>query len=107
MADHVRRNSTQNVFCKVARIIITFLAMTFLTTQAQQRTSPSAGWRQSLDDAWWTGPMLAPSANTLPQGHFLIEPYLYDVTTQGFYNSSGTRVRAPHENSFGSPLVND
>lgn len=35
--------------------------------------------RQSLDDAWWTGPILAASAGTLPQGHFLIEPYLYDV----------------------------
>ena len=63
---------------------------------------PSAGFRQSFDDAWWTGPMLAPSANTLPRGHFLIEPYLYDVTTQGFYSSNGTRVSVPHENSFGS-----
>lgn len=42
---------------------------------------------QSLDDAWWTGPMLANSAATLPRGHFLIEPYFYDVTshrTDGF-----------------------
>lgn len=46
--------------------------------------------------------MLAPSANTLPRGHFLVEPYLYDVITQGFYTSSGKRVSAPHENSFGS-----
>jgi hypothetical protein len=45
--------------------------------------------RQSLDDAWWTGPLLAPSAATLPRGHFLIEPYLYDVT-------------APHSNGYGS-----
>jgi hypothetical protein len=30
--------------------------------QAQEPTSPSAVFRQSLDDAWWTGPMLAPSA---------------------------------------------
>lgn len=39
--------------------------------------------RQSRDDAWWTGPMLANSADTLPRGHFLIEPYLYDVASQG------------------------
>lgn len=38
---------------------------------------------QALDDAWWTGPMLAPSASTLPRGHFLIEPYLYDVKADG------------------------
>jgi hypothetical protein len=69
--------------------------------QAQQTTITPA-FHQSLDDAWWTGPMLAPSANTLPQGHFLVEPYLYDVTTQGFFNSSGTRVSVPHENSYGS-----
>ena len=49
----------------------------------------NSGVRQSLDDAWWTGPMLAPSAATLPRGHFLIEPYLYDVT-------------AAHVNGFGS-----
>lgn len=42
-----------------------------------------AGDRQSLDDAWWTGPLLANSADTLPRGHFLIEPYLYDVTSKG------------------------
>ena len=35
--------------------------------------------RQSRDDAWWTGPIIANSAVTLPQGHYLIEPYLYDV----------------------------
>jgi hypothetical protein len=58
--------------------------------------------RQSMADAWWTGPLLAPSANTLPPGHVLVEPYLYDVTTQGFYNSSGTRVSVPHGNGFGS-----
>jgi hypothetical protein len=30
--------------------------------------------RQALDDAWWTGPLLAAGANTLPKGHVLIEP---------------------------------
>lgn len=35
--------------------------------------------RQSLDDAWWTGPMLANSAHTLPRGHLLVESYIYDA----------------------------
>ena len=39
--------------------------------------------RQALDDAWWTGPVIANSATTLPQGHYLIEPYLYDVISDG------------------------
>ncbi|MGA8866144.1 MAG: hypothetical protein WB510_04210 [Candidatus Sulfotelmatobacter sp.] len=54
---------------------------------AQQVAAPSSLVRQSLDDAWWTGPLLANSAGTLPAGHFLFEPYLYDVTsaqTNGF-----------------------
>jgi hypothetical protein len=35
---------------------------------------------QSLDDAWWTGPLVSYSAHSLPQGHVLIEPYFYDVS---------------------------
>jgi hypothetical protein len=44
---------------------------------------------QPLSEAWWTGPMLAASAGTLPRGHVLVEPYLYDVIT-------------PHSNAYGS-----
>lgn len=65
------------------------LAMTVSLGGAQQASPPSSVVRQSLDDAWWTGPMLAPSAATLPRGHFLIEPYLYDVI-------------AAHSHGFGS-----
>src|SRR5271166_62666 len=25
--------------------------------------------RQAMNEAWWTGPMLAPNATTLPRGH--------------------------------------
>jgi hypothetical protein len=60
-----------------------------LDARAQQQASPPAVVRQSLDDAWWTGPMLAPNATTLPRGHLLIEPYLYDVI-------------GAHSNGFGS-----
>jgi hypothetical protein len=45
--------------------------------------------RESLNDAWWTGPILAASGATLPRGHSLIEPYFYDV-------------RGKHSNSFGT-----
>ena len=46
----------------------------------------TAAARQSRDDAWWTGPMLANSAETLPRGHVLVEPYVYDVMTDGADN---------------------
>ncbi|QNQ09956.1 transporter [Sphingomonas alpina] len=43
--------------------------------------------RQPLDQAWWTGPMLANSAGALPRGHALIETYVFDritATSHGF-----------------------
>jgi hypothetical protein len=50
------------------------LALMFGLMRAQVASAQNPSARQSLDDAWWTGPMLAPSAATLLQGHFLIEP---------------------------------
>lgn len=50
---------------------------------------PALSTQESTSDAWWTGPLLANSAETLPPGHFLFEPYLYDI-------------RTPHTDSFGS-----
>jgi hypothetical protein len=58
--------------------------------------------RQPLGDAWWTGPLLAASASTLPQGHFLVEPYLFDVITYGRLDADGNRVTTSHSNDFGS-----
>jgi hypothetical protein len=74
----------------VAALMIAGLFVGTARAEAQQEPSPpSSVDHQSLDDAWWTGPMLAPSAATLPRGHLLIEPYLYDVT-------------AAHSNGLGS-----
>ena len=67
-----------------------------------QQGVPPGEMRQSLDDAWWTGPMLAASAATLPRGHFLVEPYFYDVSVQGQYDGNGNRHSARHSNGFGS-----
>jgi hypothetical protein len=44
---------------------------------------------ESRDDAWWTGPLLAASAATMPAGHVLFEPYLYDVMSTGELDASG------------------
>src|SRR5690348_11021258 len=81
---------TWRMFIAIFALLITGFALGGVSAKAQQSAPPVASEvRQSLDDAWWTGPMLAPSAATLPRGHFLIEPYLYDVTS-------------PHSNGFGS-----
>jgi hypothetical protein len=87
---------------RAIRHTLVLLTLPVCLAAAQQPAASSSSVPQSLNDAWWTGPLLAPSANTLPRGHFLIEPYLYDVITQGSYDSKGTRQSAPHENGFGS-----
>lgn len=58
--------------------------------------------RQSLDDAWWTGPIMAAGAGTLPQGHMLIEPYVYDAITDARYDANGDRVSVPRSHGYGS-----
>jgi hypothetical protein len=50
------------------------IAMWAGLASARGASAQSTADRQSLDDAWWTGSMLAPSGSTLLQGHFLIEP---------------------------------
>ena len=60
-----------------------------MTVAQQASLTPSSVARQSLEDAWWTGPLLANSANTLPRGHFLVETYIYDVI-------------GPHSHALGS-----
>ncbi len=70
---------------------------------AQVTPSPSPGSaRQALSDAWWTGPLLAPSAGTLPRGHILVEPYLYDVIQYGAFDAHGAIKPATHQSTYGS-----
>ncbi len=78
------------------------LALVVNVAVADDQSSISTADRQSLDDAWWTGPILAASAGTLPKGHFLIEPYLFDVITQARFDEDGNRHRADEVHSFGS-----
>ena len=58
--------------------------------------------RQSLDVAWWTGPLLAPTAATLPPGHFLFEPYFYDAIPTASIDAQGRSHPAARANNFGS-----
>jgi hypothetical protein len=59
-------------------------------------------FRQGLADAWWTGPLLAPSAATLPKGHALIEPYLFDVISNAHFDQDGRRHAQANDHEFGS-----
>lgn len=80
-----------------------FRALLLLILAATQAVAQvPAAPRQSLADAWWTGPMLANSAATLPRGHYLLEPYLYDVRTTGSFDRDGNRHATGRSHGFGS-----
>jgi hypothetical protein len=48
-------------------------------------------YRAAMQDARWTGPLLASNANTLPKGHVYTEPYFFDAISGGEHHpgSSG------------------
>jgi hypothetical protein len=58
--------------------------------------------QQSREDAWWTGPMIAANGATLPQGHALIEPYLFNIITSGHFDENGNKHSGPLEHDLGS-----
>lgn len=68
--------------------ILVFLFAAATTLQAVQipahRVHPP---HATIQAPWFTGPLLAPSAYTIPQGHFNIEPYLYVIADTGKYDS--------------------
>lgn len=51
---------------------------------------------------WFTGPLLAPSGLTLPQGHLNIQPYLYLNAEIGKYNNNWQTLSNPvfYSNTF-------
>ncbi|MDB6009689.1 MAG: hypothetical protein JWL65_1939 [Gammaproteobacteria bacterium] len=65
-------------------------------------SSTDSATRQSRDDAWWTGPVLAASAATLSQGHFLVEPYVYDSISNGHFDDRGVRHGTARAEGFRS-----
>ena len=65
-------------------------------------SSGTVAAQQAREDAWWTGPMLAPNAATLPHGHLLIEPYLFDEITSGHFDMNGNKHAGPLEHDIGS-----
>lgn len=79
-------------------------ALVAATPVAVAQSSPCFAtrvWRQSPDSAWWTGPMLANSAATLPHGHALVETYLFDVRQSASFDADGARQRTPRSSTYG------
>jgi hypothetical protein len=94
--------SSSRLAAGVARAAFGFLTLMATLCAANEASPSAAPMRQSRDDAWWTGPLLAAGAGTLPQGHFLIEPYLFDVSVRDRYDADGKRRSVPSSDYFGS-----
>jgi hypothetical protein len=75
--------------------------LVWLAAASISATAASAE-RQSLDDAWWTGPLLAAGATPLPRGRWLIEPYLFDVKTSARFDADGDRQDTATSHFLGS-----
>jgi hypothetical protein len=83
-------------------VFLWFLLLGTLSVLAAHASDETAAARQSLADAWWTGPLLAASPATLPQGHVLVEPYVFDSIVTGQYDSTDARHSAARQNDYGS-----
>jgi hypothetical protein len=60
----------------------------------------TASGRQSPDDAWWTGPLLAAPAAAMPRGKAVLETYLFDVMVPARYDASGDRHDLPRSDNY-------
>jgi hypothetical protein len=49
-----------------------------------------------FETPWLTGPLLTPSAHTIPDGHFNIEPYEFVTVNDGVYNNHWKSHDLPH-----------
>jgi len=62
--------------------------------------------KQSLSDAWWTGPLQTPNAGTIPQNHIYVETYFVVEQDNGGYDNGGNRYGANNK-VLGSGYDND
>lgn len=90
----------------IARIPVRWCALVMLPIpiggQAAAASSGEQVERQSLEDAWFTGPIVAAGAGTLPRGGVLIEPYFFDVIRYGRFDRDGKERSAPRNDGWGS-----
>ena len=85
-------------FATVAAVLATLV----VTPAHGEAGSPDGSARETLTEAWWTGPLLAANASTLPAGHLYFEPYLYDLIPYARFDANGHSHPTARENDFGS-----
>lgn len=85
-----------------AQGIFQVLAISFVLISARELHALGPCSADTSREAWWTGPIAAPSAATLPRGHVLIEPYIYDTRIRGAYDNSGNLDTSSRGNNVGT-----
>ena len=75
-------------------------------------TPAFAAEKQSMGDAWWTGPLQTPNAGTIPKNHWYVETYFAVEQDNGGWNNSGTKyggnnqyVGSGYDNDFQSTTL--
>lgn len=61
-----------------------------MTIAAQAEDGGAERWRAAMQSTRWTGPLLASTAETLPQGHIYTEPYFFDVISGSQHNAGSS-----------------
>ena len=89
MQVHTRARSARRSLTAAALTFLTLLWVASHATAATEGAAIDSETRQSLEEAWWTGPILAASAASAPRGHFQIEPYFYDSIVVGHFDQDG------------------
>lgn len=98
----IANNNSARWLCIPVIGLVGLLALPRACVATENNPATAPALRQSLDDAWWTGPIIAAGAGTLPQGHALIEPYLFDAIRYGRYDRNGNEQSASRAHSYGS-----
>ena len=69
-----------------AWIVWSFAGTAFARQEDPPSTlAPTLPAKQALDDAWWTGPLIANSPAPLAKGHVYAESYFYDARSPGVH----------------------
>jgi hypothetical protein len=75
------------------KLFVAALAVIFscsMATAAKAEEPGAERWRAAMESARWTGPLLASTAETLPQGHIYTEPYFFDVISDGQHHGGSS-----------------
>lgn len=79
----------------IALTLLTVNSICFGKDTHEAPIVPPSSVATKMVTPWFTGPILTPSPNVVPIGHFNIEPYVYYGSTNAQYNSHWHAVDTP------------